>query len=88
MGKRGRRVALENTDGPAHLKLTLGQEKLDEIRAVLTRGTGDEGHLPLAVARHGVHLPALVLGGLAEHLDTRTNRDGHLVVFFPSLFLC
>lgn len=60
-------------------RLTLGEEELDEVGAVLTGGTGDEGDLALAVASHGVHLAGLVLGGLAEDLDGRADGDGHCI---------
>lgn len=85
MTKRGAR---EREDARSLLssaaKLTLVEEELDEVRAILPGGAGDESHLPLAVTVHGVHLAALVLVRLPEHLDTSGNRDGHFFFFFYS----
>lgn len=63
-------------------KLTLAEKELDEVRTILPGGAGDESHLPLAVAVHRVHLAALVLVRLPEHLHTGGDRDGHLFSLF------
>ena len=60
--------------------LTLGEEKLDEVGAVLAGGTGDEGDLARAVASHGVHLAGAVLGRLVGAFDGGADGDGHCFV--------